>query len=184
MSKPFVLEEDRRIAGFHEAGHMAIFYWRRIGLHQSHIVIHRDRAGASVCSLEALDRSELDLMVLLGGPLAELLFFWKIVPKTAIRFRSEYRLVNSDTTRIRNLVKSLCDDRDDRQYQFRVQERCREIIQTPPMFRAITEIASVVVEKWEISGNECEEIFERSGAPQVDFGRFSFISDSPVCLPT
>jgi len=58
-----------------------------------------------------------------------------------IRKSSEYHSANSDSSRVRNLVKALCGGKDDKRYQFGVQERCLEIIQDPRMWQAITHIA-------------------------------------------
>lgn len=104
-------------------------------------------------------------MVLIGGPLTEFLSI-RVVPTTAIRDAREYRFPRSDSTRIRNLVRALCEGKDDKAYQFRVQERCREIIQEPRMGKAISAIAEVALAAGEVSGEECERIFEQHGAPQ------------------
>jgi hypothetical protein len=101
-------------------------------------------------------------MVLLGGPMAEFLAMG-IEPKRPLLFPNEYKDANSDSMRIRNLVKKL-HGKYDRRYLFRVQERCREIIQEPRMWQAITLIAERLVAEGEISGEQCEEIFEQCDA--------------------
>ena len=90
-----------------------------------------------------------------------------IVPKQPLRFRNEYQDANSDSTRIRNIVKKLRGGKDDRRYQFDVQERCREIIQEPRMWLAVTMIAGPLIADGEISGEDSEVIFEQCKAPRL-----------------
>jgi hypothetical protein len=118
------------------------------------------------------DATERDLLTLIGGPMAEWLSHGT-VPTKAIRFSSEYRQPNSDSTRIRALIKRLRGGKDDKHYQFEVQERCRAIIQEPRMWKAISMIAERVFRDGEITGEECEEILNSYGAPQ-------WMSDGPV----
>jgi hypothetical protein len=160
--------EERRCVAFHEAGHTAIIYWRDESLHSRRIVLPADyRQGGPLGSLvcPVFDFTESDLMFLIGGPLSEFLSIG-VVPTRAIRDAREYRFPNSDSTRIRNLVKALCGGKDDKAYQFRVQERCREIIQEPHMWSAVSAIAEVALAAGEVSGEKCERIFEQHGALQ------------------
>jgi hypothetical protein len=140
---------------YHEAGHVALVYWRCESLYGRSIVLHDDRFGDST-SVPSCDLSVSDLMVLLGGPVADLLSVG-VVRKTAIRFTNEYRSLNSDSTRIRNLLKRL-RGKDDKKYQFVVQERVREIIQHPNMWRAIGELATQLVSTRKMDGEECERM--------------------------
>ena len=56
----------------HEAGHMALIYWRCESLHGREVALREaGRLGATYVAIP--DRSALDLMVLLGGPMTELL---------------------------------------------------------------------------------------------------------------
>src|ERR1035441_3414886 len=157
--------DERRTVAFHEAGHVAMVYWRCESLHARKIVLHTDRYGGANF-IPMYDLTELALMVLLGGPMAEFLSMG-IVPKQPLRFRNEYQDANSDSTRIRNLVKKLRGGKDDRHYQFDVQERCREIIQEPRMWQAVTMIAERLIADGEISGEDSEEIFEQCKAPRL-----------------
>ena len=148
--------DERRTVAFHEAGHVAMVYWRCESLHARKIVLHTDRYGGSTL-IPIYEQTEWALMVLLGGPMAEFLSMG-IVPEQPLRFPNEYQDANSDSTRIRNLLKRLRGGKDDRSYQFDVQERCREIIQEPRMWQAVTMIAERLIAKGEISGENSEEI--------------------------
>jgi hypothetical protein len=152
---------ERQYVCFHEAGHAAMFFWRSESLHERRIVIHTARFGGSTI-VQCWDLCESDLMMLIGGPLAELLSVG-IVPQKAIRFAREYRYANSDSTRIRSLVRKLRDGKDDRRYQFRVQERVREILQRPDMWRAVSSVAARLFSEGAIRGEDVEEIFEGIG---------------------
>lgn len=155
-------DEDRRWVCFHEAGHMAMAYWLRKSLHGWRIVIHKDGFGGSNVSPHGVYYcNEGDLMVLLGGPMAELLYHG-IEPKRAIRFRAEYYLENSDTTHIRNVVRILFG-RDNKRYQFEVQERVRLVMQEPLMWRGVSVVAERLFTNWGISGEEFEKTFEDLG---------------------
>jgi hypothetical protein len=149
---------ERRFVAFHEAGHLAMIYWRRESLHERRVVLHTDRFGGS-SYVPAFDSTEWDLMVSIGGPMAEFLAMG-IEPKRPLLFRNEYKDANSDSTRIKNLVKKL-RGKDDRRYLFQVQERCREIIQEPRLWQALTLIAERLVAEGELRGEKCQEIFER-----------------------
>jgi hypothetical protein len=155
--------EDRRSVAFHEAGHAAMVYWRRESLHARRIVLHKDRFGGSLI-LPGHDYTEDDLMVLIGGPMAEFLSMG-IVPKIPLRFANEYRNPNSDSSRMRELVRALRAGKDDRRYQFDIQERCRAIIQHPRIWQGISAIAERLDADGEISGEECERILQQAGAP-------------------
>ena len=157
--------DERRTVAFHEAGHVAMVYWRCESLHARKVVLHTDRYGGSTL-IPIYEQTELALMILLGGPMAELLAM-DIVPKLPIRFPNEYQDANSDSTRIRNLVRTLRGGKDDRRYQFEVQERCREIIQETRMWQAVTMIAERLIADGEISGEDSEEIFEQCKAPRL-----------------
>ena len=154
-------DEERRSVCFHEAGHAAMFYWNRESLHARRIVIHGNRYRGSVVA-PMWDLSETDLMKLIGGPMAELLHYGT-VPKKAIRFTSEYRVPNSDSTRIRALVRRLRDGKDDRRYQFDVQERVRAIIQEPRMWEGVTLLADRLFLDGEITGEEAQDTFHQTG---------------------
>lgn len=170
--------DERRIVAFHEAGHVAMVYWRCESLHARKVVLHADRYGGATL-INLYERTEWDLMVLLGGPMAELLAM-EIVPKQPIRFPNEYQDANSDSTRIRNLVRALRGGKDDRRYQFGVQERCRKIIQEPRMWQAVTIIAELLIADGEISGEDSEEMFGHCKAPQLydDPDRYARIQEA------
>lgn len=147
---------------YHEAGHAAMSYWRRESLDSRLIVLHADRFGGSTYVPVYGEGSETDLSVLIGGPMAEFLSMG-IVPKVAIRFSSEYRDSNSDSTRMRAIVRKLCGGKDDKRYQFAVQERVREIIQEPLMWQGITALAEKLVAERQVKGEDAEAIFEGLG---------------------
>ena len=153
--------DERRFVAFHEAGHVAMVYWRSESLHERRVVLHTDRFGGSTY-VPMFDFTEWDLMIYLGGPMAEFLAMG-IEPKRPLLFRNEYKNANSDSMRVRSLVKKL-RGKNDRRYLFQVQERCREIIQEPRMWRAITLIAEQLVARGEITGEQCEEIFAQCDA--------------------
>lgn len=161
--KKYMTDEERRLTAFHEAGHLAMIYWRRESLYARRVVLHTDRFGGSIY-VPAYDLTEWDLMVSIGGPMAEFLAMG-IEPKRPLLFRNEYNDPNSDSTRIRNLVRKL-RGKDDRRYLFQVQERCREIIQEPRMWQAITLIAERLVAEGELRGEQCQEILKQCAAPQ------------------
>lgn len=119
-------------------------------------------------------------MVLLGGPVAEYLFHG-FTPARAIRFPKEYEDENSDTTRIQRLVKRLRGGKDDRRYQLALQNECVSILRESQMWNAITCIAEQLCEKGEITGEECEEVFNRFGVPEGGIIRSS-IADGSVTL--
>ena len=150
---------------YHEAGHAAIVYWRR--QRGGSIVLHTDRFGGSM-NAQLWNMNESDLMVLIGGPMAECLARG-IVSLRALRVPSEYRHPNSDTVRIRAIVQKV-RGKDDRRYQFRVQERVREIIQEPVMWKAITALAEKLVAAGRVEGEDVDVTFEALGAPVWDFG--------------
>lgn len=152
-------EEERRNVAFHEAGHVAMIFWRRESLHDRRIVLRNERYGGSVVS-PLYDSNESDLMVLLGGPIAELLSTG-VVPKVPVRNPTEYQDANSDSTRIRNLVRRVRNGRDDKRYELEVQEHCRQILEEPCMWQAITRIAQRLIIEGEVSGEDCEGIFQR-----------------------
>jgi hypothetical protein len=144
---------------YHEAGHAAMIYWRREALHSRCVVLHTDRFGGH--NLVPLYEScETDLMVLIGGHLAQLLAAG-IVPQKAIRLRDEYRVPNSDSRRIRSLIRQL-RGKDDRNYEFDVQE----IIEEPGTWRAISAIAERLASDGKITGEECERLFAECRTPQ------------------
>jgi hypothetical protein len=153
------VELDTRLSiAYHEAGHAAMVYWRCESLHEWRLVLHADRFGGANL-VPMYESCESDLMVLVGGNLAQLLAAG-IVPTRPIRKPNEYRQPNGDSTRIRNLVKALRAGKDDRKYQSEVQERCRAIIQHPRMWQGIGAIAERLASDGDITGEECEAIFE------------------------
>ncbi len=159
------VELDTRLSiAYHEAGHAAMVYWRCESLHERRLVLHADRFGGANL-VPMYESCKSDLMVLVGGNLAQLLAAG-IVPTRPIRKPNEYRQPNGDSTRIRNLVKALRAGKDDRKYQFEVQERCREIIEAPKMWQAISAIAKKLASDGVITGEECERLFEACGAPR------------------
>src|ERR1035441_9634395 len=105
MKTKKMTDAERRSVAFHEAGHMAMIYWRSESLHERRGALHTDRHGGST-HVRLFDCTVWDLMVLVGGPMAEFLSMG-IEPKVPLLFRIEYRDANSDSTRIRNLVKKL-----------------------------------------------------------------------------
>jgi hypothetical protein len=152
---------EKRHVCFHEVGHMAMVFWNRENLDGYRIVIHQDRFGGSMGARSGGDWTDEDLMKLLGGPMAEYLA-QGIVPQGVLRFSNEYRDPNSDSTRIRNLLRRL-RGKDDRRYQFEVQERVREWMQRPATWQAITEAAERVFSAGEVDGLEFQRIFEQLG---------------------
>lgn len=76
MSELALDAELRRSLAYHEAGHAALLWWRRESLRGRRICIqdegriHADPLGSNV--MPVTDTSESDLMVLLGGPVAEM----------------------------------------------------------------------------------------------------------------
>lgn len=156
-------DDERRYVAFHEAGHVAMVYWLAESLHARHVVLHQDRFGGSLYR-PALYPTVCELMVLIGGPMAELLSLG-VTPKKAIRFLSEYRIPSSDTSRIRNIVRNLRGGKDDKVYQFEIQERVRAILQVEAMWQGITAVAEKLLARGRMTGEECEELLMRSGAP-------------------
>jgi len=57
---------------FHEAGHVAMIFWRRESLHERRIVLHSDRYGGAF-EVSLYESDESDLMVLISGHMAQLL---------------------------------------------------------------------------------------------------------------
>jgi len=154
--------EERLSVAFHEAGHSAMHYWRRESLHSRWIMLNEDRYGGAT-HVPLLDLDESDLMILIAGPLAQLLHLG-VMPVRAIRFPREYRIATSDSARIRACVRGL-RGKDDLPYQFGVQERVREILQRPIMWEGITAAAERLSVKGKLSGEQFEAIFERLGVP-------------------
>jgi len=177
--------KERLGVAFHEVGHAAMVYWRREALHDRRIVINAHTGGhfhlqiysdSEVTILAPgpdLDRHtelvrlarESDMMVLLGGPMAEFLSIG-IIPKKAFRFSNEYRRPNSDTVRIRKLVRLNCG-KDDRIYQFEVQERVRAILQEPRMWAGVTKAAETLAARGELDGEDVERILTEAGAQDM-----------------
>ena len=157
--------QERREKAFHEAGHAAMVFWRGESLHARRVVLHADRFGGYT-GVRVFDLTETDLMILLGGPVAEFLSMG-VVAKRAFRFANEYKDSNSDSTRIRALVKLLCGGKDDLMYQFEVQERCRAILQEPRMWTGVCNVAEVLVERGEVAGEDVEQILTDSGAQDM-----------------
>lgn len=178
--RPMTPDERREVA-FHEIGHVAMVYWRRDLLHSRRVEIYPDRrhpegiggqfvVGGIEWSAEEvkglkgahaeriLAQIELDLMVTLGGWLAQMLSIGS-VPTRAIRVEAD-----SDSARIRRLVRIL-KGKDDRKYQFDVQERCRAILQEPRMWAGITTAAELLAEREVLDGEDIERILEEAGAP-------------------
>jgi hypothetical protein len=165
MPKRPMTDEQREQVAYHEAGHLALTWWLRLPLGVRRAAyLHEDRFGGATAHRNC-DYGEGGLMRLIAGPMAE---FTHILGhggvKGLIRFRGQYRLPNSDSTRMRNLVKELRGGKDDKAYQLRVQGYCREIIEEPKMWAAITAIADHLVLHGEIDGEEAEGIFEAHGA--------------------
>jgi hypothetical protein len=161
-------DAQRRAVCFHEAGHAGILYWRAESLRERRIVIHRSRYGDSLY-VPGFDCSESDLMVVIGGPVVELLSE-EITAKRAIRFANEYPDPKRDSSRTRRLIRALRHGKDDRTYQFAVQEQVREILQQPPMWRAVTTVAEKLFADWSINGEEVEQILGAL-AVQNQFGQ-------------
>jgi hypothetical protein len=157
--------EQRLTVAFHETGHVAMVFFRGESMHETRVKLHADRFGGQF-HRRSHDVSESDLMMLIGGPMAEFLS-QRIVPKVALRFSGDYRKPNSDSFRIRALVRNLCDGKDDRAYQFEWQERCREIQQEPRMWAGITKAAARLAEVGELDGEEIERILTECGAVDI-----------------
>lgn len=166
--KQMTLDERRRRA-YHEAGHAAIVYWlgtwRGEALQNRPISLYGPRFFNQHFPVTAdPEATELDLMVLIAGPLAELLSM-DIVPKRAIRVSADYDHPLSDSTRMRNLVRSLRASRDHQPYQFEVQERVRAILQSEPMWQALTAIAEKLTADAEVEGTAMRQVFESRQVP-------------------
>ena len=176
MKKPRNVTDDWRCdVAFYLAGNMAMSYWRREDIEGTRLVMHTDRFGAS-STFPLHDLQEWDLMVLLAGPMAEF-FRMGLTPSGPHLFRNDYQDSNSALPRIRNLVKSL-RGKDDRRYLIRIQERCRQIIQEPRMWGAITMMAERLMADNEISAEECESILSERRARQYlgdDYARYPVI---------
>lgn len=154
----------RRLA-FHAIGHIAIRYWLREPIDEWAASIDLVVGTCGIRGAVSIDLTEGDLMAILGGPLAVSLSLG-VVPKKAIRLASEDKHPGSDYFGIRALVKALRGGKDDRRYQLEVQERCREILQQPQTWAAITEAARTLALNHRLSGRRCEEEFARNQAPQ------------------
>jgi hypothetical protein len=157
---------QRLAFAFHEVGHAAMTFWRSESLHCRWAEIRGDGSAAAFHRGPALDLGESDLAILIGGPMAECLACG-FVPKRAIRFPSEYRNAGSDSSRIRRLVR-LLRGKDDRAYQFAVQEKVRAILEGAAVWAAITQAAEELTRDGRISGERLEDIFDAHGVePQL-----------------
>lgn len=163
--KKYVMDgNERRAVAHHEIGHAGMVYWRRESLDSRRIYLNADLFGGSA-AIPIFDSTESDLLVLIGGPMAEFLSMG-VVPQNPLLIRSEYQLPNSDSNRIRSLVRRL-RGKLDREYLFDVQEKCREIIQHPAMWQAISQVAAKLARDGAVAGEECEQMFREFGAPRM-----------------
>jgi hypothetical protein len=55
-------------------------------------------------------------------------------------------------------------EKDDRAYQFQVQERCRAILQEPRMWSGVSKAARLLAERQELDGEVIDRILEEAGA--------------------
>ena len=156
-------DDQRRPVAFHETGHTAMLWWSGYSLRDLRIVLHEDRFGGQT-HFRKYYVSEEDLMVLIGGPMAEFLCLG-IVPEGVLRFKREYRDSNSDSVRMRKLVRQLCNGTDSRKYQLAVQQRCLAVMRDLRMWKAINVIAETLMTNSEITGTACEKIFKDFSAP-------------------
>lgn len=99
--------------------------------------------------------------MLIGGSTAELLSYG-IVPKTALRFADEYRSPNTDSSRMRAIVRKLCGGKDDKP-QFAGQERVTETLQVPLIWKGITALAEKPVPERQVKGEDADAIFSGLG---------------------
>jgi hypothetical protein len=156
---PPMTPRERLFTAFHEVGHIAMTYWRGEALHGRRVVISDDIGG--LVYRPQFDLDELDLMVILGGPVSEMLSLG-VTPSRAIRVAAENRDPTSDRVRCRKLIIKL-RGKDDRRYQFEVQERCRAILQEPKMWEGITKAAELLSERGELDGEKIGIIFAETG---------------------
>lgn len=158
--------DERRQRAYHEAGHAALIYWRGESLAGRPIVLHGGRFFPQYFHPgRDAEATELDLMVLIAGPLAELLSMG-ILPKRAIRVSADYAHANSDSSRMRNFVRSLRAGRDHQPYQFEIQERVRAILQREGMWQAIAILAEKLTATEEIAGEVMQQIFADCNVPR------------------
>ncbi|HLK65034.1 MAG TPA: hypothetical protein VKU19_16440 [Bryobacteraceae bacterium] len=148
----------------HEIGHMSMVYWRAESLYSCKAVVNDD--GSGQVSRSTGSKAITELMVKIAGPLVEHLFYGS-TPDRAIRFASEYKDPQSDSSVIREMVRGFCNGVDSRKFQFQVQEQTRSVIQQPAMWLAIKEAAEKLYQAGSITGEEVEAILGNHGAPTM-----------------
>jgi hypothetical protein len=148
---------------FHVVGNMACFYWAGESLVGRSISLLPDGRGLFETIPCPLD--EKMLMAMIAGCLAEELSEG-IVPTQAIRYSPSYCDPGSFSSRIRTLIRILLG-KDDQNYQFQLQERVRAVFQTDIMWQGMTAIAAQLLRQREMSGEECQAVFERLGVPNA-----------------
>lgn len=170
---------------FHEAGHSAVAYFFRVGLHGYDLTVSDKATGGfqfpsiwSGKTVQALLRTatgqarsaiirnaECEILRLLGGMLAECRFYRPIKRGCAVRF-SEIRYPGSDSYRIRELLRALTG-KDDKKYQLRLQDEAWGIISEPRTWNAITCIATRLADRGKVPGRLVEYVFRKFSAPQT-----------------
>src|ERR1043166_599751 len=160
-----MIEDQKWAVACHEFGHAAIQWHFRERLEDEGVVVDVATGKAQFCvrtfysgnTIAECLRSTTDeqtrvafiraieriIIRLLGGPVAEYLARgWE--PKRPIRFSSEYRFPDSDSSRIRGFLRGLTGKKDDKQYQLRLQNECKSILTERLTWRAIEHLAKLV----------------------------------------
>jgi hypothetical protein len=162
-----LLDENpsRLSLSLHEAGQIALVYWRAESLHERLAYLYPGRSGKVSGRMiwPCFEINEWSLMILMAGHLADLLA-GGFVPTKAMRHDSRHGLTQGDSRRIKRLVMLLCHGKDDRHYNFEVQERTRAILQKPAMWNAVQILAASLYADGSVNGEDCESIFRKSGA--------------------
>lgn len=177
--KARMMEDQKWPLACHEFGHAAIEWHFRDSLEDEGVVVDVATGKGQFCvrtfyTAELIEETlrkttdeqtraihiravERIIIRLLGGPVAEYIARgWE--PKRAIRFSSEYRFPDSDSSRIREFLRGLTG-KDDKQYQLRLQNECKAILTEERTWRAVEHLAKMVLEHGQVLGPEIEAVY-------------------------
>ena len=106
--------------------------------------------------------AERDIVISLGGPLAELRYIHGRSPAGCL-FRDES--ASDDVAQSISLMKAMDCDGDLAWWMF--HDRTRRMLREPRTWRAIRELAGDLINKTLICGKQVDAICERCGVPQI-----------------